>query len=123
MWELIDQYREYDGGISSIFSYLWDLAIYVWNSHGILGVFIATMLILAVGIKNKDFGHFFTLVSSNLVKFLGGFVGFGFLIIQKILLLFGSTVMQAALREYAEKFKGMTNNLADSIKEKKTPRE
>jgi hypothetical protein len=123
MWELVDAYREYDGGLTSIFLYFQDIAIYIWNRFGILGVAISTMLILAIGIKNDDYGHFFTLVSTNLVRAIGGFVGFGFVIVQNIALLVGGKMVGAVVREYGEKFKGMVSNITDSLEEKKTPRD
>lgn len=123
MYQLIDVYREWDGGLSSVLLYCWEVVIYIWNRHGVIGVLVALFAILTLGMKSDTFGHLFTLLTANLVRFLGSFVGFGGMVLQKIALFFGGTVIQSVIREHADKYKGMLDNLSDSMTEKKTPRE
>jgi hypothetical protein len=115
MGNILNSYREWDGSLGQILDYFWSIAVYMWNIYGIIGVAVAVFLVLAIGIKSEDFGHVFSLITASLVRSIGGTVGFVGTIIQKIALFVGGQASQAVVREYVDKFKGITNNAANAI--------
>ena len=119
MKNILSSYREWDGSITQILEYLWSIADYLWNIYGIIGLGIAVFAILAIGIKSDDFGHVFSLITASLVRTIGGTVGFVGTIIQKIALFIGGQASQAVVREYVDKFKGITDNAANAISKDK----
>ena len=119
MYNLIGIYREWDGSLSQIFDYFIALYFYLWNQFGVIGVAVAIFIIIVIGMRSKDFGHFFSLVSASMVRSIGGVVGFFGGVIQQLTLFFLGNAAQAVVREYFSKFDGLLGNWADNMKNKK----
>jgi hypothetical protein len=116
---LLDAFRDWDRSISSVGQYFSDLAVFTWNEYGIVGLLIADMIIMIIGMKSESFGYFFSLLAIGQVRALTMVVGFIATLVQGILVFVGANVAQAAVREYVAEFTSRVDEQADKLNKKK----